>query len=327
MSGRRHVMDSAGDSYEDCAAHLMGRIASMIRVPGKKDFGVDFYFQPRVPFTKQTETVTELGSIQVKGGSEELSFGGLNEKGQWREYEFIWLKSQAAPLYLARVDAKQTSVELFSIWPMWLVFWPQTQNPFEVVFTTAPAGDESFVWQKPQPAPDERGKGHGDGHRWTVHVGPPFLRLTNNALNDPAFRLQAVAILRTWIAYDRLTMIRYQQFIPWLRGIIAWRTNSPDILQAVDWQFWGREPGANIARLCQTAAPMLVSLGTHLQWQDDRAAYDLLPVLRWINNQGLLDPMGQGLIENLERAQAKGGSPADDPSVARDQQVADSAMP
>jgi hypothetical protein len=82
-------MDSAGDSYEDCAAHLLGSIASMIRVPGKKDFGVDFYFQPRVQLTKYTEMVTELGSIQVKGGDEELSFGGLNDKNQWRDYEFV----------------------------------------------------------------------------------------------------------------------------------------------------------------------------------------------------------------------------------------------
>jgi len=319
MSGRRHVMDSAGDSYEDCAAHLLGRIASMIRVPGKKDFGVDFYFQPRVQLTKYTETVTELGSIQVKGGDEELSFGGLDDHNHWREYEFVWLKSQATPLYLARVDADHTSVELFSIWPLWRVFWPQAINPFEVVFTTARADDETFVWQNPQPAPDDRGQGHGDGQQWTVHLGPPFLRLTNEELSNPGFRLRAVAILRTWIAHDRLTMIRYQQFIPWLRGIIDWRTNSPEVLKVVEWQFWDRQPGANIARLCQTAAPMLVSLGTHLQWQNDRAAYDLLPALRWINNQGLLDPMGQGLIEGLEKAQAKGGGPAVDPSVAKAQ--------
>jgi hypothetical protein len=113
-------------------------------------------------------------------------------------------------------------------------------------------------------------------------------------------------------------MMRYQQFIPWLRGIISWRTNNPEVLQEMTWQFWDRKPGANIARLCQTAAPMLVSLGTHLQWQNDRAAYDLLPALRWINSQGLLNPMGQGLIENLERAQAKGGGLADDPSVEKE---------
>jgi hypothetical protein len=62
---------------------------------------------------------------------------------------------------------------------------------------------------------------------------------------------------------------------------------------------------------------MLVSLGTHLQWQNDRRAYDLLPALKWINGQGLLDSMGRGLIENLERAQANGVGPADDPSVEK----------
>jgi hypothetical protein len=112
-------------------------------------------------------------------------------------------------------------------------------------------------------------------------------------------------------------MLRYQQFIPWLRGIISWKTNSPEVLQVMEWQFWDKKPGANIARLCQTAAPMLVSLGTHLQWQNDHGAYDLLPALKWINSQGLLDSMGRGLIENLERAQAKGVGPADDPSVEK----------
>jgi hypothetical protein len=67
--------------------------------------------------------------------------------------------------------------------------------------------------QKPQPALTTADRAW-DGQQWTVHLGPPFLRLTNDALNDPGFRLRSVAILRTWIAYDRLTMIRYQQFIP-----------------------------------------------------------------------------------------------------------------
>lgn len=324
MSGRRHVMDSAGESYEDCAAHFLGRITSVIKVPGKKDFGVDFYLQPRVRLTRHTETAAELGSIQVKGGDEKLSYGGLDEKNQWREYQFIWLKSLTTPLYLARVDAKHDSVELFSLWPVWLIFWPQAANPFEVVFTTAVAGGDSLAWQEPRSTPDERGKDHGDGQKWTVNLGRPFLRLTNDMLNDSEFRLQAVNILRTWLAYDRLSLIRYQQFIPCLRGLIGWSTNGSKI-EVGDWQFWDKRPGANIAQLCQTAAPILVNLCMHLQLQNDRAAYNFLPLLKWINSQSLLDPMGQmlidpigqRLIETLERAPANGSGPADDPSMVK----------
>ena len=55
--------------------------------------------------------------------------------------------------------------------------------------------------------------------QWTVDLGPPFLRLTAEKLNDPAFRQLAVTKLRQWIAYDRLTLMRYHQFIPVLTGL------------------------------------------------------------------------------------------------------------
>lgn len=118
MSGRRHVMDSAGSTYEDCARLFVGRIASLVHAPREKDFGIDFYCQPRVPAGPRTETVAELGSLQVKGGGEGLAYGGLNERGESREYEFTWLRSLATPLYLARVDAGCSAVELFSVWPL-----------------------------------------------------------------------------------------------------------------------------------------------------------------------------------------------------------------
>ncbi len=317
MAGRRHEMDSTGESYEDFAAHQLGRIVSMIRVPGKKDFGIDFYFQLREQLTKHTETVTALGSIQIKGGREKLHLGGLNEKKEWSEHELIWLKSQTTPLFLAHVDKNHTTVDLFSIWPLWLIFWTQAVNPFKVVFSTAEVRTGLSEWQHPEHTLDEDGKGYGDGKCWTVFLGPPFLRLTNDELNSPDFRTNALQILQTWLEFDRLTIYRFQQFIPWLHGITSWHTNSLEKMKTINWQFWDRQPDANLSRLCQTVSPILVNLGTHLQWQNEMIAYDFLPLLKWINSRGLLDPMGQGLIENLERAKAKGGGPADDPSVSK----------
>src|SRR3990172_7499880 len=122
MSGRRHVMDSTGSTYEDCAQFLVGHIASLVKVPREQDFGIDFYCQPRVLVGPQTETVAELCSLQVKGGREKLAYGGLNRRGEWRVYELTWLRSLASPLYLVRVNTKRTAVELFSTWPLWLIF-------------------------------------------------------------------------------------------------------------------------------------------------------------------------------------------------------------
>lgn len=214
MAGRRHVMDSIGSSYEDCVTFLLGRIASLVRVPREKDFGVDFYCQPLVPAGPQSETVAELFALQVKGGGELPKYGGLNDKGEWRQYELTWLKSLAAPLYLAKLDARFTSMELFSLWPLWLIFWRQSPDPFEIVFTIKPAGSSSPNWKKPEGTPTPKGSGKGDGKRWTVDLGPPLLKLTREELEDSGFELRAISVLRAWLARDHLPVMRYQQFIP-----------------------------------------------------------------------------------------------------------------
>jgi hypothetical protein len=312
MAGRRNILDSIGGTYEACVQLFVGRIATLVPVPRDKDFGIDFYCQPRVPTGPRTETLAELSSLQVKGGEAELAYGGKNERGEWQEFEFTWLKSLATPLFLARVPRDCSAVELFSIWPLWWIFWRQHPSPFEVVFTTQPAGTGPNAWHEPQGEAIPDGAGHGDGMRWTIDLGPPFLRLTAEELNDHAFRQRAVATLRTWIACDRLTLMRYHQFIPVMAGITKWATNSPDILEGRNWQFWDSSPGANIARLCQTVGPMLTNLGPHLQWQNDQGAYSLVPVLEWLNGSGQLDAMGQGLLDGLKRTQARGVGPADD---------------
>lgn len=311
MTGRRHVMDSAGSTYEDCVRLFLGRIASLVQVPREKDFGIDFYLQPRIPAGPRTETLAELGSLQVKGGDQGFAYGGIDSHGEWREYEFTWLRSLVTPLYLARVDSACTAVELFSLWPLWLIFWRQAASPFEVILTTQPGDAETHAWRDPQASrhPDRTAK--GDAMRWIVDLGPPFLRLTGENLNDAGFQQRAIAILRVWIAHDRLTLMRYHQFIPVLTGITGWRADPPDVLEERTWQFWDARPGANIARLCRTAGPMLVNLGAHLQWQDDWGAYKLVPILEWLDEHGHLDAMGQGLLDGLRGTQARGVGPAD----------------
>jgi hypothetical protein len=303
-------MDSAGSTYEDCVRLILGRIASLVQIPREKDFGIDFYVQPRISAGPRTETVAELGSLQVKGGDQGLVYGGVDRNGAWREYEFTWLQSLATPLYLIRADSACTAVEIFSLWPLWLIFWRQAVSPFEVILTTQPQAAEPHAWRDPQASRHPDGESKGDGMRWIVHLGPPFLRLTADNLQDRGFQQRAIAVLRTWIAHDRLTLMRYHQFIPVLTGITAWRTEPPDILETRTWQFWDARPGANIARLCQTASPMLVNLGAHLQWQDDWAAYKLVPILEWLDEQGHLDPMGKVLLDGLRGTQLRGVGPA-----------------
>ncbi len=310
MSGRQHQITSIGANYENCVRHLLGRIASLVPVPREQDFGIDFYCQPRVPAGPRTESVTELCGIQVKGGSATLSFGGLTDKGEWREYEFTWLRSLATPLFLAQVNAENTVVNLYSVWRLWWIFLSSPQTPFVVNFTLGEVGTGPEVRPEPVGQPCPEGAGKGDGQLWNIDAGPPFLRLTSEVFTDANHRDLAVEILRRRIAIERLMLMRFLQFIPVIPAYYRWTTNSlegPDIRV---WSFWSPAPGQNLARLCETVVPLLTNFGAHLQWQDIPAAYHLIPILEWLDSCGALDDMARGLLTGLRETRDQQLSPA-----------------
>lgn len=298
MPGRQLSVVATGDSYQKFAESLLIHICSVVHVPQPSDFGIDFYCQPRIPDGPRTKTVAELCSIQVKGGKAGLKYGGLDTNREWKRFQFAWLQSLAAPLYLARVDRDCSALELFSLWPLWWIFL-KAGVPFEVVFTTQPASADSYNWQEPQASRHNDGEGKGDGMLWTVNLGPPFLRLTMEDLRDPAFRDRTVTILRAWIAKDRRRVTLSQLAVPVITSMVGWSTNSIDGLTEQIAYFGNTQRGVNISPMCQTVAPILVTLGINLKAQNDEAAYTLLPVLQWLDSQNHLDERGKELLRDL----------------------------
>lgn len=307
MAGRRHEMDSIGESYEVFAESVLSRIAALTRIGTKSDFGTDIYCQPRVKTGARTESVTELCVLQVKGGQSPLEYGGL-DNGQWKQHEFHWLKSLWAPEYLATVDTAYQTVDLFSLWPIWWVFW-QCDTPFKIVCSGEEPADSLYEFSHPTKLRSIDGSAYGDGHIWTVHLGPPILRLTHQSLNDKGLRDQALKILRHWIAVDRQTVARFHVGVPLIDANYQWQTNQmPSARQellAMD-----NRPGMGIERLARTLVPPLLALGAHMQHQGNRDAFCLIPVLQWIQAKNFGNLITPQLLENLSRAQREGVSPA-----------------
>lgn len=65
-----------------------------------------------------------------------------------------------------------------------------------------------------------------------------------------------------------------------------------------------------MVELFQALQPALVNLGANIQWQDDAAAFALIPILEWAAGAVGLSPFGKGLLEGLRRARDLGVSPA-----------------
>ena len=73
---------------------------------------------------------------------------------------------------------------------------------------------------------------------------------------------------------------------------------------------WSSFPGANVAELAAALQPPLINLGASLQYQDNPGAFSLIPLLGWLQDQGLLHEFGKGLMEQLKEAQTASVTPA-----------------
>jgi hypothetical protein len=193
---------------------------------------------------------------------------------------------------------------------MWLVFISQHQTPYQIGFTLGEPGSGPEMWQQPTRVQNEDGKEHGDGCKWNIDLGPPFLNLTLDFVNDQQFCERAVATLRFRVGLERLMLMRFLQFIPVLPGATKWTTNEPGLLETRVFQFWDSTPGANIERLCQTAVPLLTNMAIHFEHQNDPMAYQLIPLLKWFKDKGMLDSIGEGLYWGLQTHAEQGLPPA-----------------
>jgi hypothetical protein len=304
MSGKQAEFVALGAQNEADAHSLIGRLCAPVKVPREHDFGVDFFCQLYTRAGTKSVTVDDIFTLQVKGMTESLHFGGVRD-GRWHDYEIVWLKTLSTPFFLARVEASGPTLDVYSVAPLWRVLW-QSGAPFEITCTTEPASQvehqrTAITWT------DSAGP-HGDQRSWLVPLGVPFLRLTHADLADRALKEQATARLREHIQLERRNLLLFRLRVAVHECVEKWTTNvGPSALSRA--MFWGTSSGENLDELATALEPVALNLGVHLQWQNDKAAYQFIDVLEWLHQKKGLDPLGRGLLEGRKNTRAKGLGP------------------
>jgi len=303
MPGQQLNIQATGAGYEAFAEAVLGRIAAMVPVPRAHDFGLDFYVLPRVPLSPTLEAAVALCGIQVKGADKlTIAFGGLNKKGEWKQYEIEWLRALDVPFYIAVSDTAFSSISLYSTGPALGVFW-RAGTPFEIRCSFgAPSSGDEHTFVDPVSEQASEATAMGDDRRWTVDLGAPFLNLRLADLVDKSHRENLRNVLLAWIHTDRASLFYRHMGVPRQHLRMAYRTNI--VPQAVqDWMFWNPAPGASSTGLEQTVGPIATVLVQHLLGQKDTVGLQAwLPALEWLASRNSLDGLGVGAIREIREA-------------------------
>jgi len=307
MAGRQLNFAIKGEQYEKTFDSIASGFLSIVRTPrGPDDYGIDAFCHVRFPLDAVSSTVGGTFGVQVRGPGADLQFGGVTNS-KWKSYEIEWLRSLAVPLYLARVSSDCSRIDLYSLWPISMVL-AQSRTPFRIICQCdEPATDPQVL---PSRSADPVEGGFGDAKEWTVPLGLPFLSFTRADMNDATFVANSASLLANWLAIDRQNVIRALLGVPYVQGMKEWATNDfkTTVVTLKQFMAWSGSR-QTVIDLAKALEPLLVNLGVHLQSQDDRSVYRLIPVLEWIDSLNLLGRMGKGLLDGIKRTQAAGLSP------------------
>ena len=305
MPGRRAKFTSTGDQYENSTVAILGEILSLVHVPWQRDYGVDFYCSVRLSSGTAAQTTRDLFALQVGGPEKKVTYGGFS-KGKSLFYQIEWLKSFTIPFFYGRVSTDRQRIDLYSMSPVWRVFF-RSPDPFKITCVLQDATDELFTIEEAEAKRTKQAI--ADGNSWQVNLGPPILSRSQTELQKPEIADQAVALLRDWLQLDWTTIIRFQTGIAVTEFFMSWSTNSAANLKSQR-MYWSPVPGANVRGIAEAVQPALVNLGANLQYQDDIAAFTLVPLLDWLKEQGILSPFGRGLLGQLRQALDSEKTPA-----------------
>jgi len=307
LPGKQLNISIRGEQYEKAFDAIASRFLSVVKVPRPDDYGIDAYCHVLRPIDGISSTIGGAFGVQIRGPGRNLQFGGMKDAA-WKSYEIEWLRSLAVPLFLARVSLDCTRIDFYSMWPVWLVL-ASSPTPFRIVCKFDDPSSEPFTLPE---ATREADGSWGDGTTWTVDFGPPFLSVNQEQLSDSNHRERAAKLTWRWAECDRTVVIRLLLSVAYLEGMYEWFTNDFDFTKPCKikgMMTWSPVPGQNIENICRVFEPTITNLGANLQWQNDLAAYKLIPALEWLESRGWLSGFGVGLLKGLKDTESQGKPP------------------
>jgi hypothetical protein len=307
MAGQRANFSIKGSNFEIAANNILCPILNLTKFHWENDFGIDFYCSVLLESGKSSQTTRDLFALQVGGPGKALEYGGFDGKNEYKKHEIDWLKSLTTPFLYGRVSSDRQRIDLYTLAPAWQIF-VRSPEPFKIEFEFQDPSAEGFTLPTPEPDLSQPPVEFGDGRTWRINLGPPIISRTGQELENEKIKEETRTLLRDWLQIDWINVMRFHSGIALTEAFMSWCTNQPGLRgQRMSWSSF---PGANVAALATALQPPLINLGANLQYQDNPGAFSLIPLLGWLQDQGILHKFGKGLMEQLKEAQTAGMTPA-----------------
>jgi hypothetical protein len=171
-----------GDRAEYLAQYILSAFAISVPVPRQEDVGSDFHcsllkresnnLRPYLPFNIQVKSYGD--SVRTEG----IAFGGITDRGNWRNHEIEQLCQADTPFLIGIVNKERQWLDVFSTITRYFVRynWHQKGTPRQVnLIPYQPNEDQDLGCGALE---DLEEKANMPRMLWKLPIGQPVLRIT-----------------------------------------------------------------------------------------------------------------------------------------------------
>ncbi|MDM5304295.1 hypothetical protein [Peribacillus frigoritolerans] len=201
MPATRGINLRSGDLAEQLGLFLLQTVSLTAPVPRTEDVGIDVISTLIRKFDQYSYIAANSFFVSIKSSSiENVTYEG---------HEVQWLANLELPFFIASVDRKEGSIELFCAHHLYNAFATNSKRESITLHLTAPPQDQDFV-----PADDNN-----------IHIGPSIMKWTLDTLNkEPDFQTKFFDIVKSHIDVAMNSIQTYS--IGFIENF-AWETNKP----------------------------------------------------------------------------------------------------
>jgi len=314
MPGRQLFSFWEGNRSQLLAVHILSSVAAVVPVPVGFDFGLDLLCTLTQADGNSLYAGRAFG-VQVKSaGYPELRYGGLNARGEWKEYEVKWLYGQDQPIVLALVDINEWTVSLYSTVRMWWVLY-QYGPPGEVVLVPGlerRAFDVYSVnnrYDRDLLGSPLNGRPAGDGYSYRVPLGKPIFEVDVKKQDAQEYRDSLRECLNKWVELDYRNIRHHQMGVPYTEEWKKWETNVPPSEREIS-HYSNAMPDKNIKEIMDSIGPSVTALLCNLRKQGQWGkVQSVAPFAEFAKGYGSLDPIGIDLLSKTKHETNKAVEP------------------
>jgi hypothetical protein len=258
-----------GDRSEYLAQYILSALGVVVPVPRQEDIGADFHCTLANREGKRL-TFHAPFLVQVKSRSrKKVSFGGIDQKGNWKQKQIEWLFSQELPLLIGIADKQKLTLALYSTSNIWAACYLAGRCGKAVLLPDKIDSDNRVPMPTKRLPSEKWPHGAGDGHIWDVPLGPPIVHISIDDLEDKekidtyrGILLQTLYREQENITYRRLGV----HYSTWPH---QYTTNeyASHIILGFSYA-WNNGPGANTPGQIQALTPIVIALANNYKAQN-----------------------------------------------------------